>query len=101
MWTGTYFPISQSSSSCNGKYPGIPVIIGSNTDETLGWADTAGQVTDEASYGAAIDKVFGTAIRDRILALYSARAEPQDRGFPRHWRGRFSGDYDVTEALVE
>jgi hypothetical protein len=29
------------------------------------------------------------------------RAQPQDRGFPRHWRGRFSGDYDVTEALVE
>jgi hypothetical protein len=36
------------------------------------WADTAGRVTDETSYAAAIDKVFGAAARDRILRLYPA-----------------------------
>jgi len=61
------------------QYPGIPVIIGSNADETLAWADTAGQVTDEVSYGAAIDKVFGTAVRDGILALYPTREYPSPR----------------------
>jgi para-nitrobenzyl esterase len=50
----------------------VPIIIGNNTQETLVWADTAGKVTDEASYGAAIDKVFGAAARDRILKLYPA-----------------------------
>jgi hypothetical protein len=41
----------------------MPVIIGNNRDETLLWADTAGRVTDEATYGAAIDKVFGAEAR--------------------------------------
>jgi hypothetical protein len=48
----------------------MPIIIGNTTEETLIWADTAGQVTDEATYGAAIDKVFGVAARSRILELY-------------------------------
>jgi para-nitrobenzyl esterase len=61
------------------QYAPIPVIIGSNTDETLGWADTAGRVTDDASYSAALDKVFGAAARDRILALYPASAYPSPR----------------------
>jgi para-nitrobenzyl esterase len=62
-----------------GLYAAIPVIIGNTSDETLGWADTAGTVTDEASYGAAIDKVFGAQARDRILALYPVGAYPNAR----------------------
>jgi para-nitrobenzyl esterase len=71
---GHIFPDQPIKLIMQRRYPGIPVIIGSNTDETLGWADTAGQITDEASYGAAIEKVFGTAVRDRILTLYPASA---------------------------
>jgi hypothetical protein len=54
------------------RYPAMPVIIGNTAAETAQWADTAGPVTDETSYAAAIDKVFGTAARDRILRLYPA-----------------------------
>jgi len=76
---GYVFPDQPIKLIVQGQYPGIPVIIGSNTDETLGWADTAGQVTDEASYGAAIEKVFGAGARERILALYPSRAYPTPR----------------------
>ena len=76
---GQVFPDQPIKLIMQRQYPGFPVIIGSNADETLAWADTAGQVTDEASYGAAIDQVFGTAIRDRILALYPAQAYPSPR----------------------
>jgi para-nitrobenzyl esterase len=55
-----------------GKYPTMPVIIGNTSEETLSWANTAGQITDETSYVAAIDRVFGTAPRERILANYPA-----------------------------
>jgi para-nitrobenzyl esterase len=61
------------------QYPAVPVIIGNSTEETSSWADTAGQVTDEASYSAAIDKVFGAAARPQILALYPASAYPAPR----------------------
>lgn len=61
------------------QYAPIPVIIGNNANETLGWADTAGPVTDEASYGAALDRVFGAAARDQILALYPASAYASPR----------------------
>jgi hypothetical protein len=61
------------------QYPAMPVIIGNTAEETLGWADTAGQVVDEASYSAAVDKVFGAPARGRILALYPASAFPSPR----------------------
>src|SRR6185437_594784 len=54
------------------RYQPIPVIIGNTSGETLGWADTAGKVTDEASYEAAIDKVFGNGARAAVLAHYPA-----------------------------
>ena len=57
----------------------MPVIIGTTSGETSPWADTAGRITDEATYAAAIDKVFGAAARERILAVYpvSAYATPR------------------------
>jgi len=57
----------------------MPVIIGNTSEETMPWADTAGAVTDEASYTAAIDKVFGAASRARILEQYPAKAYPTPR----------------------
>ena len=76
---GHVFPDQPIKLITQRQYAPIPVIIGSNTDETLGWADTAGRVTDDASYNAALDKVFGAAARDRILALYPASAYPSPR----------------------
>jgi len=69
---GQVFPDQPLKLITEGKYPTMPVIIGTTSEETLPWADTAGQVTDEASYTAAIDRVFGTAVRERILANYPA-----------------------------
>jgi para-nitrobenzyl esterase len=61
------------------KYPPMPIIIGNTAGETLGWADSAGKVTDDASYAAAIDKVFGRTARDRIVELYPPSAYPTQR----------------------
>jgi para-nitrobenzyl esterase len=71
---GYNFPDQPLKLIKEGKYPTMPVIIGNTSEETLPWADTAGQVTDEASYVAAIDRVFGTASRGRILANYPAKS---------------------------
>ena len=57
----------------------MPVTIGNTMEETLMWADTTGQVTDETTYGAAIDKVFGAVARSEILALYPSSAYPNPR----------------------
>jgi para-nitrobenzyl esterase len=61
------------------RYPAMPVIIGNTSGETGPWADSAGHITDEASYAAAVDKVFGTAARDRILRVYPASAYSSPR----------------------
>jgi para-nitrobenzyl esterase len=71
---GHIFPEQPLKLIVAGKYPAMPVIIGNTSDETLGWGDTAGRVTDETSYAAAIEKVFGTSARERILAVYPAKS---------------------------
>jgi para-nitrobenzyl esterase len=76
---GHVFPDQPIKLIGQGRYPAMPVVIGNTTEETLGWADTAGRVTDQASYGAAVEKVFGAAARDRILALYPSTAYASPR----------------------
>jgi para-nitrobenzyl esterase len=76
---GHTFPDQPIKLITTGRYPMMPVIIGNTAEETWGWADSAGQVTDEASYAAALDKVFGATVRDSILALYPASAYPSAR----------------------
>jgi para-nitrobenzyl esterase len=75
-----------------GHAPAIPIIIGNTTGETWGWADSAGKVTDEASYEAAIDKVFGAAHRAAILKLYPASAFAS----PRHAFAQVTTDAEFT-----
>ena len=69
---GHIFPDQPLKLIREGKYPTMPVIIGNTSEEILPWANTAGQITDEASYVAATDRVFGTASRERVLANYPA-----------------------------
>jgi para-nitrobenzyl esterase len=76
---GHVFPDQPRQLITQGRYPPMPVIIGNTMDETLIWANTAGQVTDETTYGAAIDKVFGAVARSKILALYPSSAYPSPR----------------------
>jgi para-nitrobenzyl esterase len=76
---GHTFPDQPLKLITAGKYPAMPAIIGNTSEETRGWADTAGRVTDDASYAAAIDKVFGASARERILAIYPAKSYPTPR----------------------
>jgi para-nitrobenzyl esterase len=71
---GHIFPDQPLKLITEGRYPMMPVIIGNTSQETLPWANSAGQVTDEASYAAAIDSVFGPAQRERVLANYPAKS---------------------------
>jgi para-nitrobenzyl esterase len=57
----------------------MPVIIGNTAGETKLWADSAGPITDQGSYAAAVEKLFGAVERDRILALYPASKYPTPR----------------------
>ena len=76
---GHVFPDQPIKLIAEKRYPAMPVIIGTTSGETGPWADTAGRITDEASYAAAIDKVFGAAARERILAVYPASAYSSPR----------------------
>jgi para-nitrobenzyl esterase len=76
---GHVFPDQPLKLITEGKYPPMPVIIGNTSQETLPWANSAGPVTDEASYAAAIERVFGAAMRERILAAYPAQSYPTPR----------------------
>jgi len=76
---GHVFPEQPIKLIAEKRYPAMPVIIGTTSNETGPWADTAGRITDEPSYGAAIDKVFGANARERIIALYPASAYASPR----------------------
>jgi para-nitrobenzyl esterase len=89
---GHVFPQQPIQAIEQGHAPAMPVIIGNTAGETWGWADGAGKVTDEASYAAAIDKVFGAAARGAILALYPTSAFAS----PRHAFARLTTDAEFT-----
>jgi para-nitrobenzyl esterase len=76
---GYVFPRQPLELIKDGQYAAMPVIIGNTLEETMPWADTAGRVTDDASYAAAINKVFGAAYRERILAQYPVTSYPTPR----------------------
>jgi para-nitrobenzyl esterase len=91
---GHVFPEQPIKLIEQSQYPAMPAIIGSTTGETLGWADSAGKIIDEASYAAAIDKVFGAAARERIVKLYPANAFAS----PRHAFAQVTTDAEFTCA---
>ncbi len=50
--------------------PAVPVIIGNTADETMQFINSLGPVTNDASFSAAVARVFGIAMRDRIVEHY-------------------------------
>lgn len=76
---GQLFPEQPIRSIAEHGAPVRSAIIGNTSQETWQWADTAGAVTDAASYAAAIDRVFGSAVRDRIEAGYPLAKFPTPR----------------------
>jgi para-nitrobenzyl esterase len=93
---GHVFPDQPMNLITQGRYLPMPAIIGNTTEETLIWADTAGQVTDEATYGAAIDKVFGATARRHILAQYPSSAYLS----PRRAFAQVTTDASLARAAV-
>src|SRR5262249_21632825 len=66
---GHVFPEQPIKLISEKRYPAIPVIIGNTSGETGPWADSAGGITDEASYAAAVDKSSG---RPRAIAFFGS-----------------------------
>jgi para-nitrobenzyl esterase len=76
---GHVFPDQPLRIIARRGHAAMPVIIGSTSNETMNFVNAAGPVTDAASYAAAVEKVFGSAARERILAAYPAEAYPTPR----------------------
>ncbi len=76
---GHIFPDQPLKIIARRDYPAMPVIIGTTTEETIQFVNAVGAVTDPASYSAAIEKVFGSAARERILMTYPASNYPTPR----------------------
>jgi para-nitrobenzyl esterase len=89
---GHVFPDQPIKLIADRRYPPMPVIIGNTAGETKSWADSAGPITDHASYAAGIEKLFGAAARDRILAAYPANGYPT----PRDAFARLTTDAEFT-----
>jgi para-nitrobenzyl esterase len=73
---GYVFPDQPLKVISRREHSAMPVIIGNTTEETKQFVDAVGPVTDIATYGSAIDKVFGSTARDRILATYPLSSFP-------------------------
>lgn len=73
---GHVFPDQPIKIIAAGRHVTVPIIIGNTSRETWGWSRT---VTDEAAYAATIERIFGAAVRDRILKLYPVSAYPSAR----------------------
>jgi para-nitrobenzyl esterase len=76
---GHVFPDQPIKRIAARQHHAMPVIIGSDADETMQFVNAAGPVIDEASYAAAIEKLFGAAAREAILARYPARSHESPR----------------------
>jgi para-nitrobenzyl esterase len=76
---GHVFPDQPLARIARGEHAAMPVIVGSSTEETMQFVNALGPVTDAATYGGAIEKVFGAAARERIRSMYppSAYATPR------------------------
>ena len=53
-----------------GRHSPMPVIIGTNLNETRGWLSGADPVTDAATYAEALTRVFGAGVVGHILDRY-------------------------------
>ena len=73
---GVVFPDQPLKIIARRAHTSMPIIIGSTADETVGWVRTGTPITDAATYAAEIEKTFGAAARDRILAAYPAADYP-------------------------
>lgn len=67
---GRVFPDQPIKVIRRGGHDAMPVIIGNSSEETMQWAAGLGEVTDAATYDAAIVRGFGTDEAARIRAAY-------------------------------
>ena len=88
---GQVFPDQPLKIISRRGHSAMPIIIGSTADETLGWVRSGTAITAE-TYAVEVEKVFGAAARDRILAAYppSSYASPQDAFIQLTTDGQFT-----------
>ena len=101
---GYVFPDQPIERIRSGEVARIPVIIGNTAEEAIGWLGRGVDVTDAASYPVAVERLFGGAVRDRILAEYVLSAYPSPRAaFVRAATDAFftCRTRNVARALVE
>lgn len=67
---GVIFPQQPIERIRQKRSPAVPVIIGNTSDETIQFINSLGPITDGASLSGAIERVFGNAMRDRIVEQY-------------------------------
>ncbi|MDB5822644.1 MAG: hypothetical protein JWR21_1348 [Herminiimonas sp.] len=76
---GHVFPDQPITRIKQRRYPAMPIIIGETAGETMQFVNAAGPVTDAASFGAAVAKVFGENMRERVVAHYPISDYPTPR----------------------
>ncbi len=73
---GVVFPDQPIKIIARQAHAAMPIIIGNTADETTGWAQAGPPIIDAATYPAQIERTFGAAARDRILAAYPVADYP-------------------------
>lgn len=76
---GHVFPEQPIRRIAARRHQAMPVIVGGTAEETMQFVNSVGPVPDEPSYAAAIERVFGAAQRDAILARYPASRHESPR----------------------
>jgi para-nitrobenzyl esterase len=76
---GHVFPDQPARLIRSRRYTPMPVIIGTTADETRGFLNAVGPVTDPATYAEAVARLFGSHSRDAILGQYPAASFPAPR----------------------
>lgn len=82
-WSPAYgnpvLPLRPRDAFARGFFNHMPVIAGTTRDEARLFANLqllAGNLTSNSSFGAAVERLFGTAAAARVLAAYPASAYP-------------------------
>ena len=67
---GYVFPDQPIKRLAAGQRERMPLIIGNNLEEAASWVDSLGPLTDGDTYRAALERVLGADLRDRVVAQY-------------------------------
>ena len=76
---GYVFPDQPRKLLAAGSGARIPVIVGNNFQESVSWMADIGPIGDDEMYEKAVERVFGAALRNRIVGQYPSAEFPSPR----------------------